>query len=41
MVAQFQHSLLGSLPQGAPGPGGTYYKKTPQTFQYSPLLRNA
>lgn len=39
--AQFQHSLLGNLPQGAPGPGGVYYANTPQTFQTSPILRNA
>lgn len=39
--AQFQHSLLGNLPQGGRGPGGVYYANTPQTFQTSPILRNA
>ncbi len=41
VFAQFQHTLLGNLPQGAPGPGGVYYANTPQTFQQDPILRNA
>ncbi len=41
VFAQFQHTLLGNLPQGGPGPGGVYYANTQQTFQYSPILRNA
>ncbi|MFP8874663.1 MAG: hypothetical protein VCB42_09065, partial [Myxococcota bacterium] len=41
VFAEFQHSLLNELPQGGPGPGNAYYRNTPETFQQSPILREA
>ena len=41
VFAEFQHSLLNDLPRGGPGPGNAYYKNTPETFQQSPILREA
>lgn len=41
VFAQFQHSLLAELPGPADGPGGVYFANTPETFQQSPILRNA
>jgi len=37
---QYQHSLITSLPDHGPGPGGAYYTNTPDKNQEKGILRN-
>ncbi len=41
IFVQFQDSLLYKVPEHAPGPGGSYFANTPETYQQQPMLRNA
>jgi hypothetical protein len=41
IFVQLQDSLLYKVPDHAPGPGGSYFANTPETFQQEPMLRNA
>jgi alginate export protein len=41
IFVQFQDSLLYKVPDHAPGPGGSYFANTPETYQQEPMLRNA
>jgi hypothetical protein len=41
IFVQYQNSLLTSLPENAPGPGGSYFANTPEVNQEKGILRNA
>jgi hypothetical protein len=41
IFVQYQHSLITSLPENGPGPGGSYFANTPQVNQEKGILRNA
>jgi len=41
LFVQYQNSLINSLPENAPGPGGSYFANTPHVNQEKGILRNA
>lgn len=41
IFVQYQNSLLRSLPENGPGPGGSYFTNTPHVNQEKGILRNA